>query len=426
MTHAVVLGAGLGGVTMALELKERLGDRNQVTVISNLTSFQFAPSNPWVAVGWRKPEAVEVALAPMFKRREIDFIPVAAERLQPDQNRITLSDGREVAYDYLVIATGPELAFDEIPGFGPAPGYTHSICTLAHATETAAAWDAFCRDPGPIVVGAVQGASCFGPGYEFAMIADTELRRRKIRDRVPIAYVTSEPYVGHLGLGGVGDSKGMLEAEFRGRHIKWIVNARTTRVEAGRLFATEVDEDGKDKKTHELPFRFAMMMPAFRGVKAIAGLDGLVNQRGFVMVDRGQRNARYPNIFAVGVCIAIAPPEPTPIPTGVPKTGFMIESMAAAAARNIGALAEGGNPAAESTWNALCLADFGDTGVAFVAQPQIPPRNINWTSAGRWVHLAKVGFERYFLRKVRRGQSAPAYERLALRLIGMEKVRPAH
>ena len=76
------------------------------------------------------------------------------------------------------------------------------------------------------MVGAVQGASCFGPAYEFAMILDTELRRRKIRDKVPMTFVTSEPYVGHLGLDGVGDTKGLLESEMRERHIKWITNAR--------------------------------------------------------------------------------------------------------------------------------------------------------------------------------------------------------
>ena len=80
--------------------------------------------------------------------------------------------------------------------------------------------------PGPIVVGAVQGASCFGPAYEFAFILDTELRRRSIRDHVPMTFVTSEPYIGHLGLDGVGDTKGLLESEMRDRHIKWITNAR--------------------------------------------------------------------------------------------------------------------------------------------------------------------------------------------------------
>lgn len=422
MVEVVVLGAGLGGVPMALELREQLGAAGRVTVIADGDSFQFTPSNPWVAVGWRKPAEIQVPLAPVFARKGIEFVPVAARHVVPGENRVEFGDGRSIAYDYLVIATGPELAFDEVPGLGPG-GYTHSICTLSHATETAAAWEEFCRDPGPLVIGAVPGVSCFGPAYEFAMIADAELRRRRIRDRVPMTFVTCEPYIGHLGLGGVGDTKGLLESELRARHIKWITNAKTTRVEPDRLHVTEVDDDGNNKKAHELPFRFAMLMPAFRGIKPLMGIEGLVNPRGFVLVDRKQRNARYPNVFSIGVCIAIPPAEATPVPTGVPKTGFMIESMVTATARNILALAAGEEPVEEASWNAVCLADFGDGGVAFVALPQIPPRNVNWASEGRWVHFAKVAFEKYFLRKVRRGQSVPRYEHLALRIMGIEKLR---
>ena len=33
------------------------------------------------------------------------------------------------------------------------------------------------------------------------------------------------------------------------------------------------------------------------------------------------------NIFAIGVAMAIAPPEVTTLPTGVPKTGFMTVKM---------------------------------------------------------------------------------------------------
>ena len=88
---------------------------------------------------------------------------------------------------------------------------------------------------GPVIVGALPGASCFGPAYEFALILDTDLRRRKLRHKVPMTFVTPEPYIGHLGLDGVGDTKSLLESELRNRHIKWITNAKTTRVEAGKL-----------------------------------------------------------------------------------------------------------------------------------------------------------------------------------------------
>jgi sulfide:quinone oxidoreductase len=424
MAHIVILGSGLGGVPMAFEMKENLRSGDRLTVVSNTKTFHFTPSNPWVAVGWRKRADIEIALPPLLERMGIGFVADGAERVEPEHNRIRLKGGGTVDYDFLVIATGPELAFDEIPGLGPA-GHTESICHVDHAVRAEDAWRAFVADPSPIVVGAVQGVSCFGPAYEYAMILDTDLRKRRIRDRVPMTFVTSEPYIGHLGLGGVGDTKGLLESALRQRHIKWITNAKTARIEAGKLWATEVDEDGKDKRQHEVPFRFAMMMPPFRGIRALAGIEGLVNPRGFVLVDKHQRNPRYRNVFAAGVCIAIPPVEATPVPTGVPKTGFMIESMVTAAAHNIRALLDGHEAKAEATWNAVCLADFGDSGVAFVAIPQIPPRNVNWSSEGRWVHLAKIAFERYFLRKVRHGTSEPLYEKYIMKLAGIEKLKAA-
>jgi sulfide:quinone oxidoreductase len=97
--------------------------------------------------------------------------------------------------------------------------------------------------------------------------------------------------------------------------------------------------------------------------------------------------------------------------------------MVTATAENIAALIRGNEPHAVATWNAVCLADFGDKGIAFVAQPQIPPRNVNWSASGKWVHAAKIGFEKYFLRKIRRGTSETFYENLTLHLLGIKKLK---
>lgn len=422
MAHIVILGAGLGGLSMAFAMRKAARPDDYVTVVCDDTHFHFVPSNPWVAVGWRTREDVSVELKPVLDKKNIGFESMGAKRVHPDRNAIEMPDGRMLPYDYLVIATGPKLAFDEIEGLGPQAN-TASICHVDHAMQAADKWEAFVRDPGPIVVGAVQGASCFGPAYEFAMVTDADLRRRKIRDRVPMTFVTAEPYVGHLGLGGVGDSKGMLESAMREHDIKWICNAKTTRVEADRIFVTEHDDLGQEHRKHELPFRFCMMLPAFKGVDAVAGVDKLTNPRGFVLIDEYQRNPAYPNVYAIGVCVAIAPIETTPVPTGVPKTGFMIESMVSATAENIRATLDGHEPSTRATWNAICLADFGDRGVAFVALPQIPPRNLNWSSEGKWVHMAKIGFEKYFMRRMRTGSTEPAYERMLLDLLGVRKLK---
>ncbi|WP_448190955.1 NAD(P)/FAD-dependent oxidoreductase [Azospirillum sp. sgz301742] len=425
MAHIVVLGAGIGGIPMAYEMKDRLGPDDRLTVVSNTDSFHFVPSNPWVAVGWRARKDITVPLAEPFRKRGIAFRTEGCTRVMPQENALELGDGSRLTYDQLIIATGPELAFDEIEGFGPDAN-TVSICHVDHAVRAAERWEEFCRDPGPIVVGAVQGASCYGPAYEFAMIADADLRRRKIRHKVPITFVTSEPYIGHHGLGGVGDTKGLLESAMRERHIKWITNARVERFDPDAVQVTEVDEDGQEKAKHAVPSRLTMMLPAFRGIKALQGVDGLVNPRGFVLTDKRQRNPTHRNVFGVGVCIAIPPVEKTPVPVGVPKTGYMIESMVTATAHNVAALLAGREPVEEATWNALCLADFGDTGVIFIAMPQIPPRNLNWSAQGKWVHMAKIGFERYFLRKVRRGVSEPGYERYVLKLLGVSRLQDQH
>jgi sulfide:quinone oxidoreductase len=418
MAHIAIVGAGIGGVPCAFELRSKLGKEHRMTLIGSSPYFEFTPSNPWVAVGWRRSQQTRVAMQRPLESKGIRWTAEPVTAIDAAAKVLTLASGEALQYDYLVIATGPKLAFEEVPGLGP-DGFTQSVCTQEHALHAWEKYQDFLADPGPIVIGAASGASCFGPAYEFAMIVDADLRRRKLRDRVPMTFVTSEPYIGHMGLGGVGDSKGLMESELRQRHIKWITNAKIASITAAEIRVAEHDDEGKPRREHLLPFRYAMVIPAFRGVDAVAAVPDLCNPRGFVLIDDYQRSKKYPGIFAAGVCVAIPPVEATPVPTGAPKTGYMIESMVSAICTNIAAEIEGRPATARATWNAICLADFGDTGVAFVALPEIPPRNVTWARAGRWVHLAKIAFEKYFLRKVRTGSVTPVYEKYVLKALGI-------
>ncbi len=421
MAHIVVLGAGTGGMPCAYELKNELGKKHQVTVINSNEYFQFTPSNPWVAVGWRDRKSITFPIKPYLDRKGIGFICDTVTKIDASANKLETSKGETVDYDYLVIITGPRLAFEEVEGSGPE-NHTHSICTVDHAEKAYEDYKALLKEPGPIVIGAMPFASCFGPAYEFAFIVDADLRKRKVRDKFPMTFVTSEPYIGHLGLGGVGDSKGMLESELRSHHINWITNAKTTKVEDGKLFVDELDASGEVVKQHEVNYKFGMMLPAFKGVDAVANVEGLCNPRGFVMVDDLHRNPTYKNIYSAGVCIAIPPVEATPVPTGTPKTGYMIESMVTSIVHNIADELAGKEPTTGATWNAICLADMGDTGAAFVAIPQIPPRNVAWFKKGKWVHMAKIAFEKYFMRKMKKGTSEPLYEKYILKMMGIQKL----
>jgi sulfide:quinone oxidoreductase len=125
----------------------------------------------------------------------------------------------------------------------------------------------------------------------------------------------------------------------------------------------------------------------------------------------------------VGVCVAIPPVEVTPVPTGAPKTGYMIESMVSATVENIREALDGKEPTHKATWNAVCLADFGDNGAAFVALPQIPPRNVSWFSQGKWVHLAKIAFEKFYMRKIKKGTSEHIFEKMVMSSLGIMKLK---
>jgi sulfide:quinone oxidoreductase len=412
MARIVIIGASIGGLPAAYECRKALGKAHKVSVVSNVDYFHFVPSNPWVAVGWRTRKDISFPLAPVLKKKGIEFIHSPAERIDPARNVVVTAHG-DVPYDYLLIATGPKLNFAAVPGLGPS-AHTQSVCTVDHAEQNWGLYQGFLKDPGPIVVGAAQGASCFGPAYEMAFILDADLRKQRIRRKVPITFVTPEPYVGHMGLAGVGPSRRLMEDEFAAHSITPVTNAAIREVHPGRV----VLESGQ-----EIPFRYAMVIPPFAGVDAVAGTSGLCNPKGFVNVDAYQANPTYRNIYAVGVCVAIPPVEQTPIPTGAPKTGYMIESMVAAAVHNIKADIENDPKRETATWNAICLADMGDTGMAFVALPQMAPRDVTWAKKGKWVHLAKIALEKYFLHKMKRGVSEPFYERAILRAMGITKLR---
>ncbi len=273
VTKIIILGAGLAGMSTAYEIRALLGSEHDITVVGEGPRCNFTPSTPWVAVGWRDQGDTRVDVKDPLERRGNHFIDVLAAKVLREDNQFLLRDGRKLDYDYLVVTTGPRVAFERVPGTGPE-GYSRSVCTGPHAHVVWQTYQEFLKHPGPIVIGAVHGASCFGPAYEFAMIVDTDLRRRKLRDRVPVTYVTSEPYIGHTGLGGMGDSKGLLESELRQRHIKWVTNARVTSVEQDKINVEQLDDYGEVPQTHALPFAFSRLLPSFAGADALQGIDG--------------------------------------------------------------------------------------------------------------------------------------------------------
>ncbi|MCL5023021.1 MAG: FAD-dependent oxidoreductase [Nitrospirae bacterium] len=393
MARIVVLGGSFGGLTAAFELKRLLGKRADITVISYDEKFVFVPSLPWVAMGSRRAADITLPLKPILERKGMTFIHEAAKGIDADASKVVTAT-KDVPYDYLVIATGPYLPFEEVPGLGPEKGYTECIFTLDQAERTNKAWNKFLENPGPVVTGSVQGVSCFGPTYEYAFEIDTELSRRKIRHKVPIVFVTPEPYIGHFGIGGLRNSKRMMEDEFAKRDIKIITNTAVDEISPGEV---------RLKDGTKLPFKLSMLAPAMKGVAAVAHLG---NPRGFIPVDAKYRHTKHKNIFCVGVAMAIAPPEQTPVPTGVPKTGYMTVKMAKVASRAITSDITGVTPPEGIPIDVVCLMDMGNTAAIMKASPVLPPRQESELKAGLRYRWLKIAFERYFLWKIKRGLSS--------------------
>ncbi len=136
MAHIVIIGAGIGGMPAAYELREMLPPAHRITVVNPVDFFEFTPSNPWVAVGWRERSVVTLPIAPALERKGIGFIAKAVSAIDAAASRLTLDGGDTLDYDYLVITTGPKLSFDEVPGAGPNGGHTHSVCTVGHAEKS--------------------------------------------------------------------------------------------------------------------------------------------------------------------------------------------------------------------------------------------------------------------------------------------------
>jgi len=387
--RVVVVGSSFAGYTGALELKHQLGDAHDVTVIAKSGDFVFIPSLIWYPFGLREKKDIAFDVRPIYAKHGIEFIEAEALGFDLEGKKVITNAG-PFEYDYLLLGTGPKVDFESVPGLGPGKN-SWSICNIDHATNTRRAWEAFLKDPGPVVIGASQGAACFGAAYEFMFNVRYQLKKHHLQDKAPITFVTAEPFLGHFGIGGFGNAKKMAEMFFNMYHINWITDAVVKEVQPGGVLM----DDGK-----LLPSKFTMIIPRFLGVDAIRNTPGLGNANGFIEVNDGYQHVRYPEIYAAGVAVFVPPVGDSKVPCGVPKTGYPSEVMAKTAALNIVADIKGENERHSmpfSMIHAFCIMDTGDMGMMILGDHMLGARHLEFIIPGTQAHWAKVAFEKYFM-----------------------------
>jgi NADH dehydrogenase FAD-containing subunit len=391
----LVLGGNFAGLTAALAVKQELHGDVDVRVVSASDQFLFNPSLIWLPFGKRTPADITFPVAPTFESHGVDFVHAAATALDLASRKVSTSDGT-YDYDYLVIATGYQNNFAAVPGLGPG-GHAYTITTLEDAIHAGEGWRKFLAAPGDIVIGAAQGAGCFGAAYEYLFNVSHQLRKAGLKSQVKLTYVSAEPFLGHFGIGGLPHGESLLSMFCKKERITPVMSTAMDHVDDGRL----VLADGK-----AIDFAYAMIVPPFVGQDVIKAATGIADPKGYVKVRDTYQTLVHDEVYAVGIAVAVDVPWQTATPVGVPKTGFPAEQMAHVAARNIAAQIRGQLPEHRKAFAdipAVCVMDAGNNGVIMLADKMLPPRKHGLLIPGPQAHAMKLGFEKYFLWKARHG-----------------------
>lgn len=324
----VVLGAGRAGYTAAIALKDLVGDRHDVTTISTNHRVVDARSLVSLSFGLRAKEDISFDVSHSFAARGVRFLHAEVDRISLDNRSVVTKQGNE-GYDYLLIATGATPNHAAIPGLGPR-GYTQSIVTLAEAEKARMTFDRFLDKPGPVVVGALPGATRVGDDCEFLITLAHQLKQRRIAQRAPLTYLTSA----EAPAPSIKRSQGsaIRDGLFGQLGIRTITHAGLERVEPDALHLS----DGRT-----LPFSYAMVLPPMLGAGMVRACQPLSDSGGFVRVNELLQTPTHPEIFAAGSAVAMDRSAVGSWSEDAPMMLELSQRMAAVAARNLVARIEG-------------------------------------------------------------------------------------
>lgn len=287
-TKVLVLGANFGGLTAALSVKHELHEDVDVTVLSDRDHFLFNPSLIWLPFGKRATRDITFKVGPTFEHAGVDFVVDAADYVDPLMRTVRTVSGAVYGYDYLVISTGTRNKPEAVEGLLEN---SNTITTLETAIRTGEAWQAFRDDPGDIVIGATQGASCFGAAYEFLFNTSYQLRKAGLKRQVKLTYVTAEPFLGHFGIGGLPHGEALLGMFLKKEKIDYRTNVSMASVDQGAV----VTDTGE-----KIPFAFSMIVPPFAGQDFLRATEGLTNPGGFIEVRDTYQTTTWDDVYAVG------------------------------------------------------------------------------------------------------------------------------
>ncbi len=380
----VVLGAGVGGLVCANELRRRLPREHRVVLIERNPEHAFAPSFLWLMTGDRHPGDVTRPLSQLVDRA-VELELAEATEIDLTGARV-VTEAKSFDYDQLVIALGAELAPESIPGLNEA---AQTFYTFEGATRLRDALQAFAGGTVAVVVGGMP-YKCPGAPYEGAMLISDFIRRRGIGGKSEVHLFTPEPQP----LPVAGPQLGSAVTEMLEK--------------AGVALHPLHSLTAVDPATRELSFQdratakcdLLIAIPPHRG-PALARESGLANEAGWIPADRGTLATQHEHVYALGDAAAIAIPgrwKPD-VPLMLPKAGVFAHGQAKTVASRIAAEVGGEEPADVFSGDGYCILEAGG-GVAGFAAGHFyaePSPDVRMRQPGRLWHAGKVAFERWWL-----------------------------
>ena len=393
----LVVGGNFAGATAALELKRKLKDTVEVTLIDRNENFVYIPSLIWVPIKRREVSEIIIPRKQVLEKKGVKFVLDTAIKVEPDENKVYCENGT-YEYDHLIIATGPKVNFDIAPGIKENACY---IGTPPGAMHTREKLEEFKKNPGSIVIGATQNAGCMGAAYEFLFNIEKWLREQKIRKKVDLYWITPEPFLGHFGIEGMPLGEAMLKKFMEMFNIKYRTSVAVKEVQKDKVVLSTGEE---------IQSSFTMLMPPFIGVDFVANSPKLETPPNhFIPILDNYRHEKIKNIWGAGLAVNVKPPfTGTEIPFTIPKTGYPSDETGKIVAENVVRTINGRTDLKEKPWGkitGLCIMDAGKKEVIIVSDTLFKPRKFAIMMPNVLFDVNKVLLEKYFLWKLRNGYS---------------------
>lgn len=375
----LVLGGGIGGIVAAMRLRRLLPSVHRVVLVEKEPRHVFAPSLLWLMLGQRDAAEISRPLA-VLQKRGIELIQGTIEHINPAGRRIRVN-GTDLVGDYMIVALGADLVPETVPGLAEVG---HNFYTLSGAESLRAALPKLGKGRIAVLVASMP-FKCPAAPNEAAMLLEHDCRRRGVRQNIRIDLYTPEP--GPMPVAGPAVSaalRQMVEAKGIGYHPGHAVTGVDP---AGRrlAFANGAAAD----------FDLLAYVPPHRAPEVVRDA-GMCGESGWIPVDRGTLETRFPGVYAIGDVAGIMLAS---IGRPLPKAGVLAHNQAEIVAHNIAATITGRGATRQFGGAGECFVETGDGKAGFGSGNFYadPAPQIVLKPPSKFLHWGKVAFEKYWL-----------------------------